>query len=76
MFFTIGYTVITLLYIAIFIYRIRRNTFSSYLKEEIGLIAIFFIISPGLKVPGILKAIYISITLLVFIYGCTKNYKK
>lgn len=69
MFFTIAYTIIMMLYIGIMIYRIIKQTFSNFLREEIGFVMFFLILSFPLEVSGVLKAIYIPIVLLVFLIG-------
>jgi len=69
MFFTIAYTIIMMLYIGIMIYRIIKKTFSNFLREEIGFVICFIILSIPIEVSGVLKEIYIPIVLLVFLIG-------
>ncbi|GGA43742.1 hypothetical protein GCM10010917_31300 [Paenibacillus physcomitrellae] len=73
MLFTIGYSLIFLLYAGITFNRIRKKTFSAFLNEEVGFVIMFIIVSLIVEVPTQLKAICVPILLLVFIYGCFRK---
>jgi hypothetical protein len=72
MLFTIGYSLIFLLYVGITFNRIRKKTFSAFLNEEVGFVIMFIVVSLILEVPIQLKVIYVPISLLFFIYGCSR----
>lgn len=73
MFIIISYAVLTIFFSSVLVYRIKKQKFASYLTEEIGLLATFFIVSLVLEVPIVIKTIAVVSLLAIFIYGSVKN---
>lgn len=65
----IGYVIYILFIAFIFFLRIRKNMFSSYLTEHVGLLASVILVSSIVEVNIVIKAVSVVVILLAFIYG-------
>lgn len=73
MFITISYIAVTIFIASIFIYRIKKQTFTSFLTEEIGLLVSSLLLSLVVEVSIVIKVIIVSSLLAIFIYGSIKK---
>ncbi|MDK8179318.1 hypothetical protein [Paenibacillus sp. UMB4589-SE434] len=70
---TISYVVFIIFIASVFVYRIKKQKFASFLNEEIGILSMCFILSLIVDVSIVIKAIAVASVLAIFMYGSVKK---